>query len=388
MTEHTPLPAFAAYSGPRSARCVLVGEAWGGNEADLRRPFVGEAGKEAFRMLGEAMPLVAPDLHAEITGLFKYGLAWSRRRDEWLEAAGIGMTNVLALRPPENKLEALCTGKAEAGSGYDWPSITHGKYLRAEFLPEVHRLYEELSTTRPNLVVAFGNTACWALLRATNIGSIRGNVTTGAGQFARIKVLPTFHPAAVLRMWSWRPIVVADLMKAGREMAWPEVRRPQRTVIVNPSLDEIKAWVDDTVIPGRDKWPLLSVDIETGAGQIKCVGFARSRSEALVIPFIDPALPEWSYWPTAADEWQAWNCVRILLECQIPKLFQNGMYDLQYLTRMGFRPVNCDEDTMLLHHSLFPELQKGLGFLGSIYTSESSWKLMRRRRPDTEKRDD
>jgi hypothetical protein len=34
-------------------------------------------------------------------------------------------------------------------------------------------------------------------------------------------------------------------------------------------------------------------------------------------------------------------------------------------------------DTMLLHHAMYPELPKSLGFLGSIYTNESAWKLMR-----------
>jgi len=33
---------------------------------------------------------------------------------------------------------------------------------------------------------------------------------------------------------------------------------------------------------------------------------------------------------------------------------------------------------MLLHHALQPESLKGLGFLGSIYTDESNWKLMRK----------
>ena len=32
---------------------------------------------------------------------------------------------------------------------------------------------------------------------------------------------------------------------------------------------------------------------------------------------------------------------------------------------------------MLAHHSLYSELQKGLGFLGSIYTNYPSWKSMR-----------
>ena len=33
---------------------------------------------------------------------------------------------------------------------------------------------------------------------------------------------------------------------------------------------------------------------------------------------------------------------------------------------------------MLVHHALYPELNKGLGFLGSIYMNEPAWKHLRR----------
>jgi len=45
------------------------------------------------------------------------------------------------------------------------------------------------------------------------------------------------------------------------------------------------------------------------------------------------------------------------------------------------------EDTMLLHHALQPESLKSLGFLGSVYSDEGSWKQLRRGRT-TIKRDD
>jgi hypothetical protein len=44
---------------------------------------------------------------------------------------------------------------------------------------------------------------------------------------------------------------------------------------------------------------------------------------------------------------------------------------------------------MLMHHAYQPEMEKGLGFMGSVYTNEGSWKLMRRHRKDeTTKRDE
>jgi hypothetical protein len=190
-----------------------------------------------------------------------------------------------------------------------------------------------------------------------------------------------------LRSWAWRPILVADLIKASREAEFPDIRRPTRQVLINPTLAEVWAFARFAQALGPDE---LACDIETGAGMIKCISFAASPQSAICIPFVDLTNPSGNYWPTLTDELSAWSAVRALLTLPCPKVGQNFLYDLQYITRMGIMPRNCTEDTMLLHHALFPEMKKGLGFLGSIYTNEASWKLMRRRgeAPDTEKRDE
>lgn len=383
---HSPLPPFSAWAGPKSASLVLVGEAWGEGEEQTRQPFVGETGKELWRMAGEAAPDLFPELHAKAQEMHRYEYAWVRERGQWLEAASVAFTNVLNLRPPANKIPALCLSKKELP--IDYPEefstrpITRSPrhlYLRPEYLPELGRLHEELLGCRSagggNLVVALGNTACWALLRSLNIGNIRGAVAQGVGPFAPFKVLPTYHPASVLYQWSQRPVVCQDLVKAFRERDFPEIRRPARQVLVNPSIKEIESWTNETL---RQNVALLSVDTETSFGQIKCIGFARSRDNALVVPFIDTSKPGWHFWDSPYDERVAWSFVRTLLQSDIPKLFQNGLYDLQYIRGARINPRNCQEDTMLLHHSLFPEVRKSLGFLGSIYTNEASWKLMNR----------
>lgn len=394
---HQALPPFACWSGPRDARVVLLGEAWGQSELEVRKPFAGESGKELWRMIGEAWPLILPEEHQRVEALHRYGLAWVRQREGWLQEASCAMTNVLNLRPPGNKLEQLCQPKASLPAGYQLSSLVRGGYLAPEYLPELDRLREELATCKPNLVIALGNTACWALLQATNISQVRGTVSSsqflngwsGEGYDSHyrfpLKTLPTYHPAAVLRMWQWRVIVVADLIKGLRESASSELVRPTRQVLFSPTLTELRAWTDQTLAKPP---PLLACDIETGAGQIKCIGFARARDDAIVVPFVDQVKPGYSFWDSPSEEEFAWLQVQRLLESEVPKVFQNGLYDLQYLLRVGLRPRACAEDTMLLHHSWFPELQKGLGFLGSIYSNEPAWKLMRRHRPDSEKRDE
>lgn len=386
------LPAFAAYSGSRQPKILLVGEAWGSNERDLRLPFVGSSGKELWLMLGEAMPELVPELHLHAASLHRYGLAWVRDREPWLQAAAIGMTNVLNLQPPANKMAELAYSLKDArqeDTKYDLPALgtgpLAGKYLRCEFLPELDRLRQEILQTKPNLIVALGNTACWALLKTTAISSIRGSITSATAIVPNSKVLPAYHPAGVLYNWSWRPILVADLIKAGREGGFPEIRRPVRQVLVNPTLPEVSQWTGECL---ANNGQLLACDIETGARQIKCIGFASSRDNAIVVPFVDLTRPGGSYWSSEMEERAAWQHVQQLLESDLPKVFQNGMYDLQYLMRMGFRPRQLLHDTMLLHHSLFPEMRKSLGFLGSIYTNESSWKLMNRPKADSVKRDE
>jgi len=71
------------------------------------------------------------------------------------------------------------------------------------------------------------------------------------------------------------------------------------------------------------------------------------------------------------------------------KVMQNGLYDTQYCIRHGIRPRGCTEDTMLMHHSLYSEMKKGLGFLGSVYSNFQSWKSMRSFRGEEQlKKDD
>ena len=376
MPASTPI---LGWTGPRQPRLLIVGEAWGQSEQMTLQPFVGSSGQELFRMLGEANPSIEPALHAEICASMRYGAAWIRQREPWLTAAGIAYTSCFNLQPLGGKIESLCETKKENKNANPAFALARGLYLQEKFLPELARLRDEIAASKPNVIVAAGGTASWALLRASNISSIRGTAAIGCldGVAPGLKVLPTYHPAGVLRQWSWRPIVVVDLIKASREAQFPELRRPQRSILVNPTLVELDGWLEwlQQSPPG-----LLSIDIETSHRQITCLGFAHNSHEAIVVPFVDLAKPGGSYWPTRQSEHRAWQFVQAMLELNCPKLFQNGVYDLQYLLRLGLRPTRCTEDTMLLHHSLYPELQKGLGFLGSVYTNEASWKLMRKQK--------
>lgn len=323
-------------------KLLILGEAWGEAEARTRMPFVGASGNELTRMLSEA------------------GIS---RTECYL-------TNVFNLQPrPSNDIENLCGPKADAIPGRE--PLRGGKYVRAEFAPELVRCSDELERVRPNLVLALGATAAWFCLGSSGIARIRGTVAQG---IHGLKILPTYHPAAILRDWSLRHVTVLDMMKAKRQMDFPEVRRPARQIYLEPTLEEMEWFYDEHLVPARR----IAFDIETAANQITCIGFAPSPQTAIVIPIFDHRKPGFSYWPDHSIELLVWKFIRKVLALPQPKVGQNGLYDIRFLWESYGIPVNnYEEDTMLLHHALQPESEKGLGFLGSVYTDEPAWKLMR-----------
>jgi len=354
----------------------LLGEAWGQNEARVGLSFVGAAGIELLRMLDEAgvVTLTAED-HSYLSRFWQSSdpryvdMVWKMHPE-------VHRSNVFNLHPPSNDILAFCGTKA---SGLPWyPPLTKSKYVRAEFAPELKRLADELVELDPNLVVCLGNTPLWALTGQAGISKLRGTTVLSTHTATGFKCLPTFHPSAVLRQWELRPTVIADLIKASREQGHPEIRRPEREIWIEPTIDDIKEFLNAYVYGPRDR-PVLSTDIETAGQLVTCVGFAPSPRVAIVIPFHDPRRKGGSYWPTKESEVEAWTIIRhVLGDRSIPKTFQNGLYDIAFLWRsVGIKVYGAEHDTMLIHHALQPESLKSLGFLGSIYTDEDAWKQQR-----------
>lgn len=322
-------------------KIFLLGEAWGRDEESEGLPFVGMAGHILNSMLRQV------------------GI----KRDDCY------VTNVFNLRPqPSNDVSNLCGPKAQGIPGL--PPLA-GKYVRAEYASELARLDRELQIERPNVVIALGATAAWAMLGTSGIRAIRGS--PAVGKFG-LKVLPTYHPSAVGRDWTLRPIVLADLDKAVRESTHPELHRPQRFIHVEPTLNDLLTFEKQFIAPSAD----LSIDIETKEKQITCLGFAPTTDRCLVVPFYDPMKKDGNYWPSLTEELIAWGWVRRMCGLRKRLVFQNGLYDMHFLWRSyGITCPHATDDTMLMHHALQPEMEKGLGFMGSLYTDEASWKFMR-----------
>lgn len=325
---------------------MLVGESYSSDDEDTGRPFSGTSGWMLDQLLAPA------------------GIS---RRECYV-------TNVFNLRAKSGDVKNLCGPKATAIK--ELPALAKGLYIRAEYANQINRLYEEVKRERPNVVVAMGATAAWAFMHTTGIKPHRGAVAQSCAVVTERlgfpqKILPTYHPSMVQRDYSASPVVMADLDKAKRESKFPEVRRPVRNLWLYPTLADLQCYEDEYIAPAS----LLSIDIETKGDQITCIGFSPSADSAIVIPLFQGENK--NYWATPSDELVALNYVRRWCAMR-PSVFQNGMYDIKFLwQKYGIPMPLAAEDTMLLHHAWQPEMEKGLGFLATLYTDSPSWKHMR-----------
>lgn len=368
---------------------LLLGEAQGKNEAAISRGFVGAAGVELLSQLRDAKLLNWTPADTEFLREYWNSGDNSNSRDPelvdaiWAMHPEFHRTNVLQEHPFANDLSSMCGTKQEGIPGY--PALLKSKYLLKTHAHHLDRLADEIESVDPNIIVCLGNTALWAMAGTTSVGKLRGTTMLSTHTIDGYKLLPTYHPAAILREWSNRPVTIADLMKAGREAAFPEVRRPKCEIWIEPDLVDMEQFYEQFI----KNCTLLSVDIETSGNQITCIGFAPSVDRALVVPFFDERAVGRSYWRDQSSELAAWAFVRRVCEDPtIPKLFQNGLFDIAFLLRsMGIGVRGAREDAMLLSHALHPEMLKGLAYLGSVYTDHGPWKS-ERKGTETIKRDE
>ena len=358
---------------------LLIGEAQGDDEAYFGHNFVGSSGMELLRMLD-----TAGIIHFDARDRANVSNFYTTRNPKFTHEiwehhhARVRRTNVFQLNPPGNDLSFFCGGKWGALPG--WPALTGTKFVRAEFEPELDRLCAEILELNPNLIICLGNTPLWALTGRTAITKWRGATALSTHCVTDYKLLPTYHPAAVLYQYSLRPTAIADLQKAQRESAYPDLRRPCREIWIEPTLDDIREFIHN-ITPSTCS--VLSVDIETAAQRITCIGLAPSPYLALVIPFDDERSTTGSYWPSADVERRVWDLISTVLgDTTIPKVFHNGLYDIPFLWRsMKIKVMGAQHDTMLLMHSLNIGLKdvKGLkpmslGHCGSLFADECAWK--------------
>lgn len=327
-------PQFAIYNPPRIA---FVGEAPGDTEVEKGIPLVGASGKVFNAMLRTAN----------------------------LDRAEFHITNVFDEKLPDNDVKNWCSNEKN-----DLSSIGANGFLRPEHHYHLSRLRNELLDVKPNVIVPLGSTALWAFTGESGISAQRGAIQPATRLLPGIKLLPTFHPAFVIRTWKMFSVVTGDIIRAYEQSAFRDIRLPKRELLIEPTIQEIRDY-----LPRLLSSDLLSVDIETGWGMVTNIGFGPDKEHAINIPFVDIRKPNKSFY-SVSEEIEAWKLIKEIMESPVLKLGQNfGGYDAYwFIDNMGISPRNFIHDTRLLHHNLYPELPKDLEFMGASYTEQGAWK--------------
>jgi uracil-DNA glycosylase family 4 len=151
-------------SGSSKAKLMFIGEAPGQEEDIQGLPFVGRAGQLLTKII-EAMGLKREDVY---------------------------IANILKCRPPNNRAP-----------------------LPTEILACEENIRRQVEIINPKVICTLGKFASQTLLKTqTSITSLRGKFQAYNG----IKVMPTFHPAYLLRNPDDKKLVWEDMKKVLREL--------------------------------------------------------------------------------------------------------------------------------------------------------------------------
>lgn len=303
--------------GSRKAKIMIIGEAPGEREDEEHVAFVGPSGQ----LLREGLQAVG------------------------IEPDECYITNVAKCRPPENRT----------------PTRTEAKVCASTYLTR------ELAVVKPDYLLGVGNAPLQALAGRSGITKHRGTPIEldGGGT-----LLPTFHPAYILRSPQHGPTFRADLERFGRMVRGESSGAEGTRVKIIRTKSQLK-WLRRKL----DEASIISFDLETSSegtgkdhryhkpwdpeGKIVMVGFTWEEGLGVAVPLHHAESP-WR------DPDAVLRFLKPPLESADKKLVaHNGKFDCTWLASKGVF-VQQTFDTMLAAHILDENRAKGLKPLSQI----------------------
>lgn len=312
-------------TGPPNANIVIVGEQPGKQEIFKGQPFVGPAGKELWKIL------------------YPVGIA----RQE------VYVTNVI--KDLDNHLKHYIdlspkTGPVVSNEGWDY----------------INELRDELSKIRPNVVLALGNVALFALCSRVGITKWAGSVLEST-LVPFLKVVPTFHPATVIApkfQYLNRHLIRFDACRALSESKTPEFTGKPNRVIIEPSFGAAMEYLKlayDEGLKGR----IIEWDIEVVNEELNCFSVSFRPNEAMSIPFVKDG----DYF-TINQEYEIMRALASILEDpRIAYGGANNIFDCQFLLhKYGIRVRGEHHCTQIAQKITWPDFPAGLDFVTRMHT--------------------
>lgn len=298
--------------GPVPADIMIVGEAPGFREDEISRPFSGKSG----RLLDEALSKVG------------------------LDRQNVYITNTVKCRPPENAT----------------PNKTQQKACR-------HYLDDEIERVQPKYILLLGNVAL-SVIKKSGILKHRGDIV----DFGDAKVLPTVHPALVLRNPRYRSIFESDLRTFSRLVKGISGDIPApRTFLVTDKTTLARCC--QAILRAE----AVAYDFETNGfdemadnAKVATISISPVPGIAFVVPIHHPEA-SWK-----RPERVLKTIANALVYTNAKRIAHNAKFDDKWFHQFG-GPVYADFDTMLAAHILDENRFKGLKVLAPMLLGVDPW---------------
>jgi uracil-DNA glycosylase family 4 len=340
-----PTPALA------KLRLVIVGEGPGRNEEKLGAPFVGLSGK----------------------------LLDTQLREHQVPRGACHITNAALCRgetDKENDIAAACCAprllRELAALPASVPIVTLGKSATVSVLGYKKILYArgfiwEAPEIAPDALKLAAREVYKAPVEKREVKVLRAETLRARAKLTGRTVLPTIHPAFVLRADTWHPVFRLDMRRACKLANGERLPReefgPTPHYTGGPTLLQMLG-------------PDVSCDIETDGiipleTGILCIGFSDGTNTVVI----------WPWRPSYAKR------VSRFLRTRRAVVFHNG-YNFDQIVMgahgIDFRGVAL-EDTLLAHHAYASHLPQRLDHVVSEYCNAAPWKIRFGRRGKEEK---
>lgn len=284
---------------------LWIGEAAGEDEARTGKPFVGGAGSWLNSMLRAAR----------------------------IVRGSLNIVNTIGCRPPEN----VYPGSAK------WIFTERSTARAAVEYCRQHHLEPALTQIQPTRVVALGNEALRAVTSRSGILQWRGSPLPLKGRVVEgPKVIPTLHPAYLMRQASLFSVAVQDLRR--------NLEVPPEDYDLYPHINTVRAF-NSTVFSFDFEWD--------DKGRITMCGLSDKWYRSICVPFDGDFIPELK---------RIFEAATVLIGHNIVDA------DTWYFTQLGWNVTAKLHDTMLAQHLIQPDMRHGLGFVGSVFTGKVFWK--------------
>ena len=312
-------------SGSPTAQYIIIAEAPGDTELQMKMPLVGASGRYLWEQLK------------------KIGVT----RDKCYITNVVKRKLITSAETKEEKIASTELGHWEAILRWELSNLSNGKYI-----------------------LLLGGYASAAVAGYKGVEKWRGSVfpfgrDSGFGTDGRLLI--TYNPAFVLREPS-REITFRSDINRFKRVINNTYKEYNIEAIINPT----KAQAVDYIHSCQSSRLPISFDIETINNETACIGLTNDTTTGLCIAFRDTERSIYS----VPDETEIRLAIaRLFADPSQRFIAQNGNFDaywLWYKDRIKVRHIFAD--TLLAHHTLYPSLPHSLGYLTTQYTEHPFYK--------------